>query len=227
MTRPGASSPTNVQVAARLRLMPTRTWIDGKAEVLMEELAASGMYLGRETAAGMIKDRVAVVAEQAGITELTARRYFGDEDVRAIARELLFEFVDEQPGADVTQLPRTVLLPFESLGRTFSALAEALQIRAANESGDSLVHTVGMGSQIISALGLILAEEAARQTQTGKSVAFPQALLRRAARFIRAAGHQLAGGGDVPADVPEDHRSALVEALKRDAEALTARAKDG
>lgn len=33
------------------------------------------------------------------VTEPTARRYLDDETVRDMARRMLFEFVDEQPGA--------------------------------------------------------------------------------------------------------------------------------
>jgi hypothetical protein len=61
------------------------------------------------------------------VTEPTARRYSDDETFTDMARRMLFEFVDEQPGADLMQVPRTVPMSLILVGTTIAALAEAIQ----------------------------------------------------------------------------------------------------
>jgi len=46
---------------------------------------------------------------------------------------MLFEVAGERPGADLMEAPRTVPLPLALEGITVAALAEAMQVRAANE----------------------------------------------------------------------------------------------
>ena len=113
--------------------VPRRTWLDDKADVLLEELSASGMHLDRQHAAELITERVRAVAAAMSVTEPTARRYLDDETLRDMARRMLFEFVDEQPGANLMRVPRTVAMSLILVGTTIAALAEAMQIRAAHE----------------------------------------------------------------------------------------------
>ena len=49
---------------------------------------------------------------------------------------MLFEVAGERPGADLLEAPRTVPLPLALVGITVAALAEAMQVRAANEPPD-------------------------------------------------------------------------------------------
>jgi hypothetical protein len=90
-------------MSARPPAVPRRTWLDDKADVLLEELSGSGMHLDRQRAAELITERVRAAATAGGVTEPTARRYLDDETLRDMARRMLFEFVDEQPGADLLQ----------------------------------------------------------------------------------------------------------------------------
>ena len=113
--------------------MPRRTWLDSKIDVFLEELAASGMHLDRQRAGELITGQVRAVAALAGVTEATARTYLGEEAVKGMARRMMFEVADERPGADLLEAPRTVPLPLALVGITVAALAEAMQVRAANE----------------------------------------------------------------------------------------------
>ena len=113
--------------------VPRRTWLDSKIGVFVEELAASGMHLDRQRAGELITGRVRAVATLMRVTEATARSYLGDEIIKDMARRMLFEVADERPGADLMEAPRTVPLPLALAGITVAALAEAMQVRAANE----------------------------------------------------------------------------------------------
>ena len=112
--------------------MPRRTWLDSKIDVFLEELAASGMHLDRQRAGELITGQVRAVATLMSITEATARTYLGDEIIKDMARRMLFEVAGERPGADLMEAPRTVPLPLALVGITVAALAEAMQVRAAN-----------------------------------------------------------------------------------------------
>ena len=94
------------------------------------------------------------------VTEPTARKYLDDDTVRDIARRMLFEIVDEQPGADLMEAPRTAPLPVVLVAATVTALAEAMQLRAANEPVDGLGELIVTYGQTLSGLGQITAEPA-------------------------------------------------------------------
>ena len=113
--------------------VPRRTWLDSKIDVFLEELAASGMHLDRQRAGELITGQVRAVATLLRVTEATARTYLGDEVIKDMARRMLFEVAGERPGADLMEAPRTVPLPLALVGITVAALAEAMQVRAANE----------------------------------------------------------------------------------------------
>ena len=113
--------------------MPRRTWLDSKIDVFLEELAASGMHLDRQRAGELISGQVRTVAALLRVTEATARTYLGDESIKDMARRMLFEVAGERPGADLMEAPRTVSLSLALVGITVAALAEAMQVRAANE----------------------------------------------------------------------------------------------
>lgn len=68
----------------------------------------------------------------------SAAKYLGDEIIKDIARRMLFEVAGERPGADLMEAPRTVPLPLALAGITVAALAEAMQVRSANEPPDHL-----------------------------------------------------------------------------------------
>ncbi len=202
--------------------MPRRTWLDHKVDTLLEELAASSMHLDRQHAGELITDRVRSVAAHMRVTEPTARKYLDDETVKDIARRMLFEFAGEQPGADLLEAPRTVPLPLVLVGVIVAALAEAMQVRAANEPSDRLGDVVATYGQALSGFGQITADAASRQAGDPAEVMFPPALLRRAARYISNAADLAASGGKLPDGVPEEARDELAAALRRDADGLAA-----
>ena len=116
--------------------MPRRTWLDSKIDVFLEELAASSMHLDRQRAGELITGQVRAVATRMRVTGATARTYLDDEIIKDMARRTLFEVAGERPGAELMEAPRTVPLPLALVGITVAALAEAMQVRAANEKGD-------------------------------------------------------------------------------------------
>ena len=143
--------------------MPRRTWLDSKIDVFLEELAASGTHLDRQRAGELITGQVRAVATLMRVTEATARTYLGDEIIKDMARRMLFEVAGERPGADLMEAPRTVPLPLALVGVTVAALAEAMQVRAANEPPGHLGDVITTYAQTLSGLGQITAGAAPEQ----------------------------------------------------------------
>ena len=207
--------------------MPRRTWLDSKIDVFVEELAVSGMHLDRQRAGELITGQVRAVAALMSVTEATARGYLGEEIIKDMARRMLFEVAGERPGADLMEAPRTVRLPLALVGITVAALAEAMQVRAANEPPAHLRDVITTYAQALSGLGQITAGAAPGQAGDPAGILFPPALLRRAARYISGAADLAADGGKLPVGVPETARSQLAATLRRDADGLTAIAATG
>jgi hypothetical protein len=202
--------------------VPRRTWLDSKIDVFLVELAASGMHLDRQRAGELITGQVRAVATLMSVTEATARTYLGDEVIKDMARRMLFEVASERPGADLMEAPRTVPLPLALVGIAVAALAEAMQVRAANEPPDHLGDVIATYAQTLSGLGQITAGAAPEQAGNLAEILFPPALLHRAARYISGAADLAANGGKLPDGVPETARSQLVATLRRDADGLIA-----
>jgi len=135
---------------------------------------------------------------------------------------MLFEVAGERPGADLMEAPRTVPLPLALVGITVAALAEAMQVRAANEPPDHLGDVITTYAQTLSGLGQITAGAAPGQAGDPAGILFPPALLRRAARYISGAADLAANGGKLPDGIPETARSQLAATLRRDADGLIA-----
>ncbi len=178
------------------------------------------MHLDRRHAGELITDRVRAVAALMRVTAPTARKYLDDETIRDMARRMLFEFAAEQPGADLLEVPRTVQMPLVLVGIIVAALAEAMQVRAANEPSDRLSDVVATYGQVLSGLGQITAQAASSQAGNPATAMFPPALLRRAARYISNAADLAASGGNLPDGIPEAARDELAAALRRDADRL-------
>ena len=201
--------------------VPRRTWLDSKIDVFLEELAASGMHLDRQRAGELITGQVRAVAALMRVTEATARSYLGDEAIKDMARRMLSGVAGERPGAGLLEAPRTVPLPLALAGITVAALAEAMQVRAANEPPDHLGDVITTYAQALSGLGQITADEAARVGDPAE-ILVPPALLRRAARYIGGAADLAMNGGQLPDGIPETARSQLAATLRRDADGLIA-----
>ena len=202
--------------------MPRRTWLDSKIDVFLEELAGSGMHLDRQRAGELITERVRAVAALMSVTEAAARSYLGNEIIKDVARRMLFEVAGERPGADLMEAPRTVPLPLALVGITIAALAEAMQVRAANEPPGHLGDVIATYAQTLSGFGQITAGTAPEQAGDPAEILFPPALLRRAARYISGAADLAASGGRLPDGIPETARSQLAVTLRRDADGLIA-----
>ena len=202
--------------------MPRRTWLDSKIDVFLEELAASGMHLDRQRAGELITGQVRAIATRMRVTEATARTYLDDEIVKDMARRMLFDVAGERPGADLMEAPRTVPLSLAIVGITVAALAEAMQVRAANEPPDHLGDVITTYAQTLSGLGQITAGALPEQAGNPAEILFPPALLRRAARYISGAADLAANGGKLPAGISETARHQLAATLRRDADGLTA-----
>ena len=202
--------------------MRRRAWLDDKIDVFLEDLAASGMHLDRQRAGELITGRVRAVATLMRVTEATARTYLGDDTITDMARRMLFEVAGERPGADLMEAPRTVPLPLALVGITVAALAEAMQVRAANEPPGRLGDVITTYAQTLSGLGQITAGAAPGQAGNPAEILFPPALLRRAARYISGAADLAANGGNLPDGIPETARSQLAATLRRDADGLIA-----
>ena len=171
--------------------MPRRTWLDSKIDVFLEELAASSLHLDRQRAGELIAGQVRAVATLMRVTEATARNNLGDEIIKDLARRMLFEIAGERPGADLIEAARTVPLPLALVGITVAALAEAMQVRAANEPPDHLRDVITTYAQTLSGLGQITADAAPRQAGNPAEIPFPPALLRRAACWVPIFGLSL------------------------------------
>ena len=146
--------------------VPRPTWLDSKIDVFLEEFAASGMHLDRQRAGELITGQVRAVAALMRVTEATARGYLGDEIIKDMARRMLFEVAVERPGADLMEAPRTVPLPLALVGITVAALAEAMQVRAANEPPAHLGDVITTYAQTLSGFGQITADAAPEQAGT-------------------------------------------------------------
>ena len=167
--------------------VPRRTWLDNKIDVFLEELATSGMHLDRQRAGELITGQVRAVATLVRVTEATARTYLDDEIIKDMARRMLFEVAGERPGADLMEAPRTVPLPLALVGITVAALAEAMQVRAANEPLGHLGDVITTYAQALSGFGQITAGAGPEQAGNPAEILFAPALLRRAARYISGA----------------------------------------
>jgi hypothetical protein len=202
--------------------VPRRTWLDSKIDVFLEELAGSGMHLDRQRAGELITEQVRAAATLMRVTEATARNHLDDEIIKDVARRMLFEVAGEQPGADLMEAPRTVPLSLALVGITVAALAEAMQVRAANEPPGHLGDLIATYAQTLSGFGQITAGTASEQAGNPAEILFPPALLRRAARYISGAADLAASGGKLPDGIPETARSQLAATLRRDADGLIA-----
>lgn len=189
--------------------------------MFLEKLAASSMHFDRHRAGELITGQVRALAALMRVTDATACSYLGDEIVKDMARQMLFEVAGERPGADLLEAPRTAPLPLALVGITVAALAEAMQVRAANELPDHLGDVITTYAQALSGLGQITAA-AREQAGNPAGILFPPALLCRAARYITRAADLAANGGKPPEGIPETARSQLAATLRRDADGLIA-----
>lgn len=195
-------------------------WKEERVDVLLSALSDLGMAMSRAAAGELIDERVQFVAGQMRVTPATARRYLTDEAIIGLAQTLAFGLVEEAPGADLLSAPRDARIPVRLAGRVIAGLAEAVRIRLAER--EDLQHTRESVAQLAhaqGALGLILADQVAVETEGEPWIRVPRALLHRMARYLDSAAALVEAGvvgyGTDPAETP-----GLPDALCRDAQLL-------
>jgi hypothetical protein len=201
-------------IFASLRGEP-RDWLDHSADVILKELSNFGLVAARDHVAGMLSCHIATLAAGLGITERSVHRYVDDERLRELARHIAVQLAAEQPGADLLAQPRNVPVPFKTLSRSLTALAEAAHVRV--ENADAVGAHGAL--QILSLLGQVLYDLSGPPPE---AVLLPQAALVRGARLLDATAELLRQGAAVSPELPADSAAGLEAAFARDAAALRA-----
>lgn len=184
--------------------------------------------MSRSAAGELLDERVQYVAERMRVTPATARTYLTEEALGGIAREIVFGFVDENPGADLMSAPRTSAVPVRFVGRVFAGLGEVARILLVER--DDLEHTrdrVAQVAQAQSHLGLLLTDQVAiTDVYDEPSINVPPALLRRLARLLETAA-DLVEAGLVGHEADPEDSAGLPKAFRRDVELLRTMAEQG
>lgn len=197
-------------------------WLEGRVDVLLAALAEYSMSVSRASAAELISDRVQAVAAQLHVTPVTARRYFTDDTLQGLAREMVVPFASEAPGGDLFGSPRTAAVPLPVLGRCIAGLAEAIELRLGER--DDLEHVrraTSAQTPVLSALGQVLAEStdaAVTAERPGEAaVMMPPALLHRAARYLEVAASLVRQEGLTPEGIDPADAPRLADTFEADA----------
>jgi hypothetical protein len=111
---------------------PRRSWIEDSTDVVVDELGRFDLVASRTHVSELIRGRVTAVATGLNIKEQSARRYLHEEALRDLAREVAVKLADEQPGANLHQLPRTIPMSPQGFGICIAALAEVGHFRELN-----------------------------------------------------------------------------------------------
>jgi hypothetical protein len=205
-------------------MSPKQTWVDGRVDVLLAALHGLGLSASRAAAADLIHERVRWVSSQTGISPAAAQRYLTDQALEALAQTMAFTLVQETPGADVIEAPRTAGVPLPLVGRCIAGLAEAVQVRLHElDDIDHVRVTVAQLAHSLSAIGQVTATP----TDSGQPgdpagpvvIMMPPGLVHRAARYLDAAA-TLVTLGALPDGVHPAQTDQLAAAFRRDATSL-------
>lgn len=179
------------------------------------------MTMSRAAVGDLLDERVQFVANQMRVTPATARTYLSEEALVGMAREIVFGFVDETPGADLMSAPRTAAVPVRFLGRVVAGLGEVQRILMVER--DDLEHTRDRVAQIAhtqSHLGLLLTDQVATiDFYDEPSVQMPPALLLRVARSLETAA-DLVEAGLIGYEAAPQESAGLPTAFRRDVDLL-------
>lgn len=123
------------------------------------------------------------------LLDTTARGYLTDDALTSLAQAMAFSFVEETPGANILDAPRTAAVPLPVLGRCIAGLAEAIQVRL--HERDDVEHirtTLTQLTHALSAVGQIIAEQTTPDdaTMNPAVVPLPPGLVHRTARYLEA-----------------------------------------
>lgn len=202
--------------------MAARPWREKRIDDLLAAVSDLGMTMSRAAAGDLLDARVQFVAEQMRVTPATARTYLTDEALTGMAREIVFGFADETPGADLLAAPRTAAVPVRFAGTVFAGLGEVIRILLVER--DDLEHTRDRVAQVAHAqsyLGLLIRDQVAT---TGlyddePSVQMPPALLLRVARILETAA-DLVEAGLTGYEADPQESAGLPSAFRRDVDLL-------
>jgi hypothetical protein len=151
------------------------------------------MSISRAAATELIHERVQWISSQAGVSPTTARGYLTDNALTSLAQAMAFSFVEETPGANILDAPRTAAVPLPVLGRCIAGLAEAIQVRL--HERDDVEHirtTITQLTHALSAVGQIITEQTtpddnpADATMNPAVIPVPSGLVHRTARYLEA-----------------------------------------
>jgi hypothetical protein len=109
-----------------------RSWLEDSTDVVVDELGRFDLVASRAHVSELIRDRFTAVATGLNIKEQSARRHLHEEALRDLAREVAVRLADEQPGANLHQLPRTIPMSPQGFGICIAALAEVAHFRELN-----------------------------------------------------------------------------------------------
>lgn len=197
--------------------MAARSWRDKRIDDLLAAVSDLGMTMSRSAAGELLDERVEFVAEQMRVTNSTARRYLTDDALAGMAREIVFGFVEETPGADLMSAPRTAAVPVRFAGRVFAGLGEVVRILLVER--DDLGHTRDRVAQIAHAqsyLGLLVHDQVATiGFYDEPSVQMPPALLLRVARILETTA-DLVEDGLIGYKVDPEESAGLPSEFRRD-----------
>ena len=193
-----------------LFVTPRRSWIEDSTDVVVDELGRFDLVASRAHVSELIRGRVTAVATGLNIKEQSARRYLHEEALRDLAREVAVRLADEQPGANLHQLPRTIPMSPQGFGICIAALAEVGHFRELNADAVGVHGAL----QMISLFAQVLYE------LPDASFFLPRAALTRTARLLDASAQMIRDGAVVSADLRSDPGPALADAFARDASTL-------
>lgn len=201
--------------------MAARSWREKRIDDLLAAVSELGMTMSRAAAGDLLDERVQFVANQMRVTPATARTYLTDDALAGMARQIVFGFAEETPGADLMSAPRTSAVPVRFLGRVVAGLGEVQRILMVER--DDLEHTRDRVAQIAhtqSHLGLLLTDQVATiDFYDEPSVQMPPALLLRAARSLETAA-DLVESGLTGYEADPEESAGLPTAFRRDVDLL-------
>ena len=203
-------------------MSPKDNWVDERVDVFLAALDELGMSASRAAATELIHERVRWVSSQTGISPAAARHYLTIDAVRELARTMAFSFVDETPGADVIDAPRTAAVPLTLLARGIAGLAEAIQVRLCERDEVEHLRTiVAQMAHALSAVGQVLSDEPATVIDHVAVLKFPPGLINRVARYLEATA-ALVNDGVMPDGFDPSHAGQLAATFTEDAANLRA-----
>lgn len=196
-------------------MSPRRTWLDGRVDVFMDETRRLGLVCPRGPIGDEIQARVNAVVSTLRVSEATARREFGDEMIREMARATAAEVADEAPGSDPMTMPPTHIVSTALAGRTSAGLAIVAQLAITADMpylDEDTAERVHQPIALICSWGILTERSAVRPGIVG----VPEALIRRTIRELGKGIYHL-DHGVVPTDGgdPIVLREALADNIRK------------